>query len=399
MGGKRRQSDQARKRETRKIDNLAIASLGIDTLVELIADAVARDDVLRSRLVELCKRDDDLDHNSTESSDEPFMVGNSPQMRAAFEAIRRFAATDAPVLITGESGTGKELAAQAIHERSPKGSGPFVAINCGGLPSELIASELFGYEKGAFTGATSRKIGRIEAASGGTVFLDEIGDLPLELQPHLLRFLQERTIDRVGGRTPITVDVRIIAATNANLREAVAAGRFREDLFYRLDVLSLEMPPLRERGDDLELLSTFFLRRFSAETGRSFQGFTADALDAVRKHGWPGNVRELISCIRRSVVMANDEWIDIDCLGLADGSPVTRPTTAYAQSATAVAAPPSTGDGLRHAIEDYEKSVIQQALAEENKNIKRTAERLGVSRVTMYRLLEKHQLHPRSDTH
>ena len=398
MGGKRRQSDQARESDTRKIDNLAIASLGVDTLVELIADAVARDDVLRSRLVELCERDDESEVNSAEFSDEPFMVGNSPQMRAVFEAIRRFAATDAPVLITGESGTGKELAAQAIHERSPKGSGPFVAINCGGLPSELIASELFGYEKGAFTGATSRKIGRIEAASGGTVFLDEIGDLPIELQPHLLRFLQERTIDRVGGRTPITVDVRIIAATNANLREGVADGRFREDLFYRLDVLSLEMPPLRQRGDDLELLSTFFLRRFSAETGRSFQGFTADALQAIRKHGWPGNVRELISCVRRSVVMANDEWIDIDCLGLTAGSPVMR-STAHADRSTIVAANPSTADGLRHAIEGYEKSVIEQALAEENKNIKRTAERLGVSRVTMYRLLEKHQLHPRSDTH
>ncbi|HJT08738.1 MAG TPA: sigma-54 dependent transcriptional regulator, partial [Stellaceae bacterium] len=205
---------------------------------------------------------------------EPFMVGNSPAMHRVYDQIRKFGAADAPVLVTGESGTGKELVARAIHERSSYGKGPFVAINCAALPPTLIAAELFGYEKGAFTGANQRRIGRLESAHGGTIFLDEIGDLPLEQQAHLLRFLQEGTIDRVGGRNPVAVDARVICATNVDLGRAISDGRFREDLFYRLHVLSLELPALRERGEDVELLATFFLRKFADDHGRDVAGFS-----------------------------------------------------------------------------------------------------------------------------
>jgi transcriptional regulator with PAS, ATPase and Fis domain len=194
-----------------------------------------------------------------------FMVGNSPAMLDVFEQIRRFAACDVPVLITGESGTGKELAARAIHERSSRSSGPYVALNCAAVPPTLIASELFGYEKGSFTGATARKHGHIEHAQHGTLFLDEIGDMPIDLQGLLLRFLQEGEILRVGGRQPIKVDVRVVAATNVRLREAITAGKLREDLYYRLNVLTLHLPALRERDGDVEVLATYFLRQIARE--------------------------------------------------------------------------------------------------------------------------------------
>lgn len=230
-------------------------------------------------LTDLADRDPDLHHYlltrlakggageskpavSGGSEGEPIMIGESPPMRRAFKAIRRFATTDAPTLITGESGTGKELVALAIHERSAFASGPFMPINCAGLPATLISTELFGHEKGAFTGASHRKTGRIEAAEGGTVFLDEIGDMPMELQAHLLRFLQERTIERVGGHRQIPVNVRVLAATNKELAKELEAGRFRQDLYFRLNVLSLEMPSLRDRGDDIVLISNVFLKRF-----------------------------------------------------------------------------------------------------------------------------------------
>ena len=206
------------------------------------------------------------------------MVGTSPVMQSLFTRLRKVAGVDVPILITGESGTGKELAARAIHERSSRSNGPFVAVNCGALPSTLIQSELFGYEKGAFTGATQRKIGRIESASGGTILLDEIGDLPLDMQVNLLRFLQEKTIERVGATNLVNVDVRFIAATHINLEEAVRKGQFREDLFYRLHVIDIEMPPVRERHDDIELLARFFFKKFSADKNPIVQGFAHDAL-------------------------------------------------------------------------------------------------------------------------
>ena len=312
---------------------------------------------------------------------EPFMVGNSPAMQRVYSAIRRYAATKAPVLITGESGTGKELVAQAIHERSAFRTGPFVAINCGALPPTLIASELFGHEKGAFTGAAQRRIGRLESASGGTIFLDEIGDLPLELQGHLLRFLQERTIDRVGGTRPIEVDARVIVATNVDLAQAIGQGRFREDLFYRLNVLSLPLPPLRERGADIELLATFFLRKFAAEHGRAITGFSDEARQILSEHRWPGNVRELIGSLRRAVVMADSSWIGPHDLGLSR-TPLGRQATA----------PPNGPSASR----DITETQLLAALAAHGGNVSRTARALKVSRMTLYRYMRRFGLNPQS---
>jgi DNA-binding NtrC family response regulator len=317
-------------------------------------------------------------------------------MRTVFETIRRFAPTETPILITGESGTGKELAALATHERSQYSSGPFVAINCAGLPPTLIGSELFGHEKGAFTGAYQRKIGRIEAAQGGTVFLDEIGDLPLELQPHLLRFLQEKTIDRVGGNRPIPVNVRVVAATNMDLSKAIAAGRFREDLFYRLNVLTLHMPPLRDRGDDVDLLCTFFLQKFANEMQRPVHGFDPSAVRQLRLYNWPGNVRELVSCLRRAGVMCDGPKITARDLGFPLGMQHGGASRPASRQEAAVnghngAAPRSSKPvTLKQVKREAELRLLQGSLEQNGQNIKQTAEALGVSRVTLYRLLKEH---------
>ncbi|MFO0995839.1 MAG: sigma-54 dependent transcriptional regulator [Alphaproteobacteria bacterium] len=306
-----------------------------------------------------------------------YMVGASPPMLRLFELIRRFAVSDAPVLIMGESGTGKELAARAIHERSQVSKGPFIAINCGALPTTLIASELFGHEKGAFTGAIGRKIGRIEAAEGGTVFLDEIGDLPPETQVHLLRFLQEKTIERLGGNKSIRVNVRVVAATNVNLREAVAKGRFREDLYYRLNVLTLDMPPLRKRGSDIMLLAKFFLQRFAKEMDRTVHGFDPAAEQALCSYAWPGNVRELIACVRRAVIMSGANTIGLEDLELS--GPIGQ-------------AKPEEEAGLTQVRADAEASLVRSTLERNNFNIKRAAMALGISRPTLYRLIQRHEI-------
>jgi DNA-binding NtrC family response regulator len=308
-----------------------------------------------------------------EPAEEPYMVGSSPLMLTIFENIRKFSRCDAPVLITGESGTGKELAARAIHERSARGAGPFVAINCAALPPTLIASELFGYEKGAFTGANARKIGRIEAARGGTLFLDEIGDLSLDLQGHLLRFLQEKMIERVGGNQPIEIDVRVIAATHVDLRLAMKEGRFREDLFYRLNVLTLHVPALRERGDDLILLAKYFLQKFREETKSQAQEFDDGALQAIIQHSWPGNIRELIACIRRGVVLASGPYVTVDDLGIVSG--LVQPGAASAP---------------RIKPRDIDASFLREVLMRNRFNVKRSAQELQVSRMTLYRLMHRH---------
>jgi transcriptional regulator with PAS, ATPase and Fis domain len=308
---------------------------------------------------------------------EEFMVGESAAMRNVFEMIRRFALCDAPVLITGETGTGKELVAKAIHERSSRSAGSFIAINCAALPANLIASELFGYEKGAFTGAFARKLGQIELADRGTLFLDEIGDLPAELQGHLLRFLQEGKIVRLGGHKSIKIDARIIAATNANLTEAIPAGRFREDLFYRLNVLTLAMPPLRQRGTDIELLARFFLHVVGKELRRDVAGFDDGALAALRTHSWPGNVRELISAIRRAVVMGSTPLISSADLALT--SVPSRQTSIPLLKKFR----PHTRDELQ---------ALLGALERTGHNKARAAQELGVSRVTLYRMLRRHNL-------
>ncbi|HUN40733.1 MAG TPA: sigma-54 dependent transcriptional regulator [Acetobacteraceae bacterium] len=310
------------------------------------------------------------------------VVGESPAMRQVGELIRRFARSDDPVLITGESGTGKELAARSIHEESRRTEGPFVAVNCAAIPSNLVASELFGYERGAFTGANVRTKGQIEHANGGTLFLDEIGDMPVDLQGHLLRFLQDGQIVRVGGRETINVNVRIVAATNVRLREAIAEGRFREDLYYRLNVLTLPLPPLRERREDIEKLARHFLATAARDFGRTVSDFEPEALEALRRHSWPGNVRELMSTVRRAVVIGDGDKVQpLDLIGIEDA---TRPAPA--------ASPPPTPKALPRANSPEERTALLAALERHGENVTLTAQELGVSRVTLYRMLRRHSV-------
>ena len=300
------------------------------------------------------------------------VVGDSAPMRGVFEMIRKVATTDAPVLILGESGTGKELAAKAIHQRSHRKAGPFVAINCGAIPETLLESELFGHEKDAFTGAHVQRKGRIESANEGTLFLDEIGEIPLALQVKLLRFLQEQTIERVGGRQSIQINTRVIAATNADLKKGMAEGKFREDLFYRLAVVQIVQPPLRDREGDIHLLSQYFLNRFAAEAGKTNLVFDPDAIRALNRHAWPGNVRELENCIRRAVIMA-------------DGRRVTAKDLELTAAATG-----SGGVTLKEARDAVERQLIQQALKKHGGKIAPAAVELGLSRPSLYELMEKH---------
>lgn len=300
-------------------------------------------------------------------------LGNSRQAIDLRRLIAKLAPTESPVLIRGESGTGKELAARALHSRSRRAKAPFVAINCGAIPEHLMQSELFGHEKGAFTGAHQRKIGRIESANGGTLFLDEIGDLPLDLQANLLRFLQEMQIERVGGTNPIPVDVRVVAATHVDLDEAIRCGRFREDLFYRLNVLEVRTSPLRERKSDISALAQHFSNLYAAEVGRKPRRFSEKALEAMNTYQWPGNVRELANRVRRGMVMADGRQIEPEDLGLSFES-----TT------------PISLQTLRDQIAMAEKNALDKAMAKHPHNMKQVAEALGVSRPTLYRLLHKH---------
>jgi two-component system NtrC family response regulator len=299
------------------------------------------------------------------------MIGTSPEMQSVFAAIRKVATTDAPVLILGESGTGKEMAALAIHHRSSRKDGPFVAINCGAIPANLLESELFGHEKGTFTGAHAQRIGRIETAAGGSLLLDEIGELPLELQVKLLRFLQEQQIERVGGRKPIDVDTRVIAATNLDLAKAVKEGTFREDFYYRVAVVVLKLPPIRDRRGDITVLAQALLRKFSRESKKEKLKFDPAALHAIKLHAWPGNVRELENRIRRGVIMSEGN----------------RVTAADLELDSEKSPPPPRG--LREVREEAEREVVQQALTRHGGKISRAAEDLGISRPTLYELLEK----------
>jgi two-component system, NtrC family, response regulator len=303
------------------------------------------------------------------------IIGESPRMKRIFTIIRKVAATDAPVLIEGESGTGKELIAKAIH-RAGDGArkGPFVAINCGAIPENLLESELFGHEKGSFTGADAQRKGKIEYAAGGTLFLDEIGELPLMLQVKILRFLQEYEIERIGGREAIRVNVRVIAATNRDLEKEVRGGRFREDLYYRLGVVAIKVPPLRERDDDVAALADYFLKKASAQYGRPIAGFTADALSALRSYSWPGNVRELENRIRRAVIMSEKRLLAPEDLNLS-GSPD--------------ASPPDT---LRDVRSQVERDHIRRILARNSWNISRAASELDVSRPTLHDLIRKYRI-------
>ncbi len=299
------------------------------------------------------------------------MLGASPPMQGVFSAIRKVATTDAPVLILGESGTGKEMAAMAIHRRSARKDGPFVAINCSAIPETLLESELFGHEKGAFTGAHVQRHGRIEKANGGTLFLDEIGEIPLPLQVKLLRFLQEQRIERVGGRQEIAVDARVIAATNSDLKKGLHEARFREDLYYRLAVVVIQLPPLRERESDIRLLAQEFLRRCAAQAGKQALTFDQEAIKALGRHLWPGNVRELDNRVKRAVIMAEGHRLTALDLELAEPNSGTRATR------------------LKQARQSVEHELIQDALRRHSWKIAPAAVELGISRPTLYELMDK----------
>ncbi len=298
-------------------------------------------------------------------------------MQKICRLVERVAPSDATVMLLGESGTGKEVLAQGLHEASRR-SGKFVAINCAAIPENLLETELFGHEKGAFTGATKTTVGKIETAHGGTLMLDEIGDLPMALQAKLLRFLQERTIERVGGRQEIAVDVRVVCATHQNLRTQIADGRFREDLYYRLAEIVVDIPPLRERTGDAVLLAHAFLRRFAQEQRRTSLSFADDALRAIEAHAWPGNVRELINVVKRAAIMADGSRVTAQDLGLK-----------LAEAPTPACAAEHTDLDLRRIRETAERQAIVTALARSNGNVLRAAEMLGVSRPTLYDLMHR----------
>jgi len=304
------------------------------------------------------------------------MLGTSPQMQAAFTIIRKVAATDAPVLLLGESGTGKEMAAAAIHRRSARKGGPFVAINCNAIPENLLESELFGHEKGAFTGAHIQRKGMIETASGGTLFLDEIGELPPAIQVKLLRFLQEQRLQRVGGRQEIQIDTRLVAATNADLKQMIDAGKFREDLYFRLAVVTIRLLPLRDRGEDVVLLAHEFLQRHAVQTGRTKLVFAPDAVRAIMRYSWPGNVRELQNRVKRAVIMTSGARVTAKDLELERGQDMAS----------------SSAPTLRQARENVERELIRQALKRNSGRITSAAAELGISRPTLYELMEKLQI-------
>jgi two-component system NtrC family response regulator len=299
------------------------------------------------------------------------ILGTSSKMQEVFTTIRKVATTDVPVLVSGESGTGKELVASAIHRLSRRKNHPFVVINCGAIPENLLESELFGHEKGAYTGAHVQRRGRVEAAHSGTLFLDEIGELSLALQVKLLRFLQEQVIERIGGREPIKVDARVIAATNRELKQAMKDGTFREDLYFRLGVISIPLPALRERQGDVLLLANAFLRKYAADSKKKLTGFTNQAMSALEEYSWPGNVRELENRLKRAVIMAEGNKI----------TPVDLEMDAPEDKREEIS--------LKDAREALERDLVTRALSRNNDNITRAAEELGISRPTLYELMEK----------
>ncbi len=315
----------------------------------------------------------------TEAPNTLGIIGDCPEMHKVYALIEKVAASDAPVLITGESGTGKELIARALHTRSARHASEMISINCGAIPENLVESEFFGHEKGAFTGATSTVPGKVEFANNSTLFLDEIGDLPIQLQVKFLRFLQEMTFMRVGGRKTITVNVRIVAATNVDIKQHIKEGRFREDLFYRLGVITLHLPPLRQRGDDVRLLANYFLQKYAAEAGKPHMTLQPEAETLIQTYPWPGNVRELENSIRRACLLASGTRLGVDDLGISEQAPDSH---AMGFEATT----------LREARTIVEKRMVESALVRHGGNIQRTANALGISRPTLYDLIRKHEI-------
>jgi len=312
----------------------------------------------------------------TTGKDSSNIMGVSGEIRSVLKVARKISVTDAAVLISGESGTGKELLAHYIHKNSDRIGNTFVPINCGAIPEHLLESELFGHEKGAFTGASVLQKGKFESANRGTIFLDEIGDLPQVLQVKLLRFLQDQVIYRVGATRGIKVNVRIIAATNKNLDQEVENGRFREDLFYRLNVINLEMPPLRDRGADIELLASYFLNKFVREYGKAIRDIAPKARKAMRMHKWPGNVRELENRMRKATILARHSVIVPSDLGLDEVSEKGRFT-------------------LRDSVSALERSILKSAMRRHSGVISHVASELAINRTTLYDLLKKHNVNPK----
>ncbi|RDE24785.1 PEP-CTERM-box response regulator transcription factor [Motiliproteus coralliicola] len=308
------------------------------------------------------------------------LIAASDEMREVCKMVERVAPADISAMVLGESGTGKEVVARAIHGLSDRNEGRFVAINCASIPENLLESELFGYEKGAFTGAAKQTPGKIETANGGTLFLDEIGDMPLQLQAKLLRFLQEKTVERIGGREEIPVDVRILSATHQNLEQMIVEGSFREDLFYRLSEITINIPPLRERPGDAVVIARVLLDRFASAQGRQLRGFTDKACQAIAAFRWPGNIRELENRVKRAVIMADGQQVTEVDLGL------TAPETAE-----------ELPFNLKQAREEAERRVVLRALVHADNNISRASEMLGVTRPTLYSLLSKHQIQVSSE--
>ncbi|MFB0912273.1 MAG: PEP-CTERM-box response regulator transcription factor, partial [Glaciecola sp.] len=304
------------------------------------------------------------------------IIGNSDAIQAISRKTEKIALTDITALLLGESGTGKEVFARSIHEHSNRKTKPFVAINCASIPENLLESELFGYEKGAFTGANKTTLGKIETAQGGTLFLDEIGDMPLGLQAKMLRFLQERVIERVGGRSEIPVDIRVVCATHRNLHSMVKEETFREDLFYRVGEIIISIPPLRERDDDVVLLARIFLNQYKDEYGTKTTGFSDAAVEAMLAYSWPGNIRELQNKLKSAVVLAEGSIINADDLGLMAKVNDAKPMVI----------------NLREVREQAESKAIRRAYRQSEQNMSRTAELLGVTRPTLYSLIDKYHL-------
>lgn len=308
--------------------------------------------------------------NATPNSGD--IIGNSEAILKACRTVEKIAPTEITTLLLGESGTGKEVFARAIHKQSPRINKPFVAINCASIPENLLESELFGYEKGAFTGATKTTLGKIECANGGTLLLDEIGDMPLSLQAKMLRFLQERVIERIGGRQEIEVDVRVICATHRNLADMVVEQSFREDLYYRISEITLMIPPLRQRGHDIIVIAKALLNKFNQEFNGQVQGFTDSAMQAMLQHTWPGNIRELQNKLKSAVILADSKYITAEDLGLS------------AQQANVYT--------LRKVREIAETQAIRHAYSLSNGNLSKTADALGITRPTLYALIDKYRL-------
>ena len=316
------------------------------------------------------------------------IIGTSPQIEHVRLLIDKVAPCEARVLITGENGTGKELVARWLHAKSNRAAAPFVEVNCAAIPSELIESELFGHERGAFTSAIKQRRGKFEQADGGTLFLDEIGELPLLLQAKLLRALQQGEVQRVGSDTPIIVDVRVIAATNRNLREEVSEGRFREDLYYRLNVIGVEVPSLRERREDIPVLATAFLERFALANRKEIKGFTPQAMDALLKYSWPGNVRELENAVERAAILCLGEYISERELPMAVSSALKN------GDAPALAELPGTAsvEPVSMTLDEMERAAILRTLQDTGDNKSEAARRLGITRATLHNKLRRYDM-------